>query len=160
MKKLVFLVIFMVFAYNASLFAEEGAEEHLSNLSSGNDNQKIAACDYFGKEKDSSVVPQIITLLRGTENPKVASAAAIALGNIQQKGEPTTALKDRIMMETNTDVVYSSILALMSITIKNEELEPDAKAALDHASTNHNSDVFVADLVEKIKRKLESKKSE
>lgn len=160
MKRLILLISFILFISHSSVFAQTEGEEHLQNLTSGSDSQKIAACEYFGAEGDASVIPQIIDILSYTENPRLASSAAIALGYIQEKGRPTTALKDRIMTEKNPDVVYSSLLALMSIALKNEELEPDAKIALEHANSTHKSDIFIADLVEKINMKIESRQSE
>lgn len=143
-----------------SLSAEElNTDQHIKNLTSGTDNDKIVACNHLGKEKaEKKAIPEIISLLKTTENPKVASAAAIALGYLKEKGASTTALKDKILAENKSDVVYACLLALMSISLQNKVYEPDAKAALQYADVNHRSDEFVADVIDKIKNKLKDSK--
>lgn len=154
MKKILSVSILTLIFSTGSLFAEKSADEHLKALSSGTDEEKISACKFLGNEKkDKTSIKQIIALLKATDNPKVAAAAAIALGYIKEKGEPTKALKEKIMSETDSNVVYACLLALYNITVANETLEEDTKAALEYADTHHRQNEFVADALDKIKKK-------
>ncbi|MCC6274926.1 MAG: HEAT repeat domain-containing protein [Leptospiraceae bacterium] len=154
MKKFLTITLISLIFSAGSISAEKSADEHLKALSSGTDEEKIAACKYLGNEKkDKTALKQIIALLKATDNPKVAAAAAIALGYIKEKGEPTKALKEKIMSETDSNVVYACLLALYNITVANEVLEDDTKAALEYADTHHRQNEFVADALDKIKKK-------
>ncbi len=152
MKKFLSITIFLFIT--AGLFAEKTADEHIKALSSGTDQEKISACKFLGNEKkDKTAIKPIIALLKATDNPKVAAAAAVALGYIKEKGEPTRALKEKIMSETDSNVVYACLLALYNITVSNETLEEDTKAALEYADIHHRQNEFVADALDKIKKK-------
>lgn len=128
------------------------ADQHKLLLSTGTDHERIEALEFFGKEKDKSQIPTIIEVLKDSDNPKVASQAAITLGMIGEKGESTTALKDKILADKNPEIVYSCILGLFNIHKKDEQVDPTAKEALSFAEKNQ--DPFVSDLITKIKSKF------
>ena len=155
------IIAFVTFAIasSSSLLASSSAEGKTSDqqkvlLSTGTDQERIEALEFFAKEKDKSQIPAIIELLKDTDSPKVASQAAITLGRIGEKGDSTTALKDKIIFDENPEVVYSCILGLFNIHKKDEEVDPTAKEALTFAYKNKSKDEFVADILEKLKAKF------
>ena len=129
-------------------------EVHVKNLSTGTNSDKIAACNFLGKEKsEKKYLSEIQETLKATDNSRVAVACANALGYIQEKGSSTTALKNKIMSESNSDVVYACLVSILNIAIKNG-YEADAKSAVQYSDINHRGDEFVADLIDKIKKKF------
>jgi hypothetical protein len=143
-----------LFFMSASIFAEVALEVHVKNLSKGTESEKIAACNHLGKEKsEKKYISEIQETLKNTDNPKVAIACANALGYMQEKGSPTSTLKNKIMAESNSDVVYACLVSILNIAIKNG-YEPDAKAAIQYSDINHRGDEFVADLIDRIKKKF------
>ena len=143
-----------VFILSVSISAEVPVEVHVKNLSSGSDSDKISACHFLGKEKqESKYLSEIQEVLKTTDNSRVAVACANALGYIQEKGSSTTALKNKIMSESNSDVVYACLASIVNIAIKNG-YEADAKSAVQYSDINHRSDEFVADLIDRIKKKF------
>jgi len=154
------LLILSIFAFTSvSVWsADKSADEHLKALSSGTDEEKIAACRFLGNDKkDESAIPELINLLKATDNPKVAAATAVALGYIKKSGASTKALKDKIMSENDSNVVYAALLALYNISVENKSVEDDTKAAVEYADTHHRQNEFVADALDKIKKKAGKK---
>lgn len=143
-----------IFFFSFSLLAEVPVEVHVKNLSKGTESEKIAACNYLGKDKaEKKYISEIQDALKVADNSKVAVACANALGYIQEKGSSTTALKNKIMSESNSDVVYACLVSILNIAIKNG-YEPDAKSAIQYSDINHRGDEFVADLIDRIKIKF------
>ena len=141
-----------VLLLSVSISADVPVEVHVKNLSSGSDSDRISACYFLGKEKkESKYLSEIQEVLKTTDNSRVAVACANALGYIQEKGSSTTALKNKIMSESNSDVVYACLASIVNIAIKNG-YEADAKSAVQYSDINHRSDEFVADLIDRIKK--------
>lgn len=136
-----------------SLGAEVPLEVHVKNLSSGTDLDKINACNYLGKEKEKKYLTEIQETLKSSDNPKVAASCATALGYFQEKGSATTTLKNKIMSVSNTDVVYACLVSILNIAIKNG-YEEDAKTAVQYSDVHHRQDEFVADLIDRIKKRF------
>ncbi len=142
------------FLTSVSIMADVPIEVHVKNLSAGTDSDKIAACNFLGKEKqEKKYVSEIQEALKSADNSRVAVACANALGYIQEKGSSTTALKNKIMSESNSDVVYACLISILNIAIKNG-YEPDAKSAVQYSDINHRGDEFVADVIDRIKKKF------
>ena len=146
--------LFLLLFSSVSIFGGVPIEIHVKNLSAGTDLDKISACNYLGKEnKEKKYISDIQEALKNADNARVAVACANALGYIQEKGTATTALKNKIMSETNSDVVYACLISIINIAIKNG-YEPDARAALQYSDVHHRGDEFIADLIDKIKIKI------
>lgn len=149
-----FKLSIFIFLFCISIFADVPIEVHVKNLSSGTDLDKISACNYLGKEnKEKKYIAEIQETLKTADNSRVAVACANALGYIQEKGSSTTALKNKIMSENNSDVVYACLVSIINIAVKNG-YEADAKAAVQYSDIHHRGDEFVADLIDKIKKKF------
>lgn len=129
-------------------------EDYRTVLVSGTDAEKMEALKHFAAKKDENEIPAIITLMTETENPRLASEAAITLGVIGKPGESTQALKKRIESTENGDIVYASVLAIFNIHRKDEKRDPEAEAALKYAFENRRQDPFVVDMLEKLKEKF------
>jgi hypothetical protein len=162
----------LLFTLAMPVFAEEeeatqkasiSTEDYKTILVSGTDAEKTQALKHFAEKKDKSQIPAIITLLNESENPAIASEAAITLGVIGKSGESTTALKKKIESTENGDIVYACVLAIFNIHRKDEKRDPEAEAALRFALENRRQDPFVVDILEKLKSKFieeENKKKE
>lgn len=133
-----------------SLAAEVELDIHVKNLSSGTEAEKIAACDIIGREK--KYISEIQDLLKRTSSPRVAVACANSLGYIQEKNS-IASLKSKIMSESNSDVVYVCLLSILNISIKNG-YDSDARYAVQYSDIHHRQDEFVADLIDRIKKKF------
>ncbi|WP_061216180.1 HEAT repeat domain-containing protein [Leptospira santarosai] len=151
-----FLLIFALVVSFASgaLLAEKSTEEHIKTLSSGADSEKYESAVVLGKNKEKSAIPELIHLLNRSNEPKIATAAAIALGKIAEPGDTTIALKNKVISSENGDIVYASLASLLNISTKNEKLEDSTKEAFEFADKNRRGDEFVADFLDLIKKKL------
>ncbi|RHX81928.1 hypothetical protein DLM76_08185 [Leptospira yasudae] len=147
-------IAFAVSFTTGALFAEKSTEEHIKSLSSGSDSEKYESAVALGKNKEKSAIPELINLLNRNNEPKVASAAAIALGRIAEPGDATIALKNKIISSENGDIVYASLASLLNITTKNEKVEDSTKEAFEYADKNRRGDEFVSDFLDLIKKKL------
>lgn len=115
----------------------------------------VNACRYFGQQKqDKKAINPLINLLTQTKSNRVAVESSLALGYIGQRGPAVSAIKQKIMSTKNTDVVYAGLLAILNITLQTKTYDPDAKAALDYADKNYRDDEFIADMIDKIKAKI------
>ena len=89
-----FFYISIIFFSFSFLRAEVSVDVHVKNLSKGTESEKMAACNFLGKEKsEKKYISEIQETLKLSDNSKVAIACANALGYIQEKGSSTTALK-------------------------------------------------------------------
>ncbi|EQA61362.1 HEAT repeat domain-containing protein [Leptospira alexanderi] len=152
-RSLLILALAASFASGA-LLAEKSTEEHIKTLSSGSDSEKYESAVALGKNKEKSAIPELIHLLNRNNEPKIATAAAIALGKIAEPGDATIALKNKIISSENGDIIYASLASLLNITTKNEKLEDSTKEAFEFADKNRRGDEFVADFLDLIKKKL------
>jgi len=122
---------FCIFLVNVSIFAEVGIDQHVKNLSSGTNSEKIAACNFLGKEKsEKKYLTELQGTLGNTNNAKVAVACANALGYIQDKSS-IASLKAKIMSESNSDVVYACLMSILNIITKTG-YDSDAKYAVQN----------------------------
>lgn len=124
------------------------------DLLTGSDTEKIQAIQKIIKDKDSSQIPNIIIVLKESQNPAVASQAAIALGVLGKKPESTTALKEKIESTEDGNVVYACILSLFNLHRKDSKKDPEVEAAIRYSLENRRNDPFVVDFLDKIKDKF------
>lgn len=148
------IIALSVCVTTGTLFAEKSTEEHIKTLSSGSDSEKYESAVALGKGKEKSAIPELINLLNRNNEPKIATAAAVALGRIAESGDSTIALKNKIISSENGDIVYASLASLLNITTKNEKLEDSTKEAFEFADKNRRGDEYVSDFLDLIKKKL------
>lgn len=147
---------FLILSLSLPIFANEAksSDDYKMLLTTGTDNERMQALDYFAKEKDKSQIPVIIEILRDGDSPKLAQKAAITLGLIGEKGESTQALKEKIESNQSPEITYACILAIFNIHRKDDERDPVAVEALRYADQNQRQDPFVADLLDRLKAKF------
>ncbi|RHX91716.1 HEAT repeat domain-containing protein [Leptospira stimsonii] len=148
------ILAFVVSLSSGALLAEKSTDEHIKTLSSGSDSEKYESAVALGKGKEKSAIPELINLLNRNNEPKIATAAAIALGKIAEPGDTAIALKNKIISSENGDIVYASLASLLNITTKNEKLEDSTKEAFEFADKNRRGDEYVSDFLDLIKKKL------
>jgi hypothetical protein len=154
MKKFYFFILLLVLLNCSS---SENRNSNLIKLNSGTESEKISACTYFGKEsKDKSVLKDIFEIIKKSESKSVQISCINALGYIAENGDSETTLKNKIFSESNSDIVYSSLYSLYSISLKNG-VTGEAKSAIQYADVHHRSDYHTADLIDKIKQYYFSK---
>ncbi|MGJ4787087.1 HEAT repeat domain-containing protein [Leptospira koniambonensis] len=153
-KSAITFAILATLIFTVSVSAEKSTEDHIKALSSGSDLEKIEASRYLGDKKEKSAIPELINLLNRANDPKVAVPAGIALGQIGEAGDSTIALKNKVISSDNGDIVYTSLVSILNIVIKNEKAEDAAKEALEFADKNRRSDEFVSDFLNVLTKKL------
>ncbi|TGN02858.1 HEAT repeat domain-containing protein [Leptospira dzoumogneensis] len=153
-KSAITFAILATLIFTVSVSAEKSTEDHIKALSSGSDQEKIEASLYLGNKKEKSAVPELINLLNRSNDPKVAVPAGIALGQIGEAGDTTIALKNKVISSDNGDIVYTALVSILNIVIKNEKAEDAAKEALEFADKNRRSDEFVSDFLNVLTKKL------
>lgn len=153
-KSAITLAILATLIFTVSVSAEKSTEDHIKALSSGSDQEKIEASLYLGDKKEKSAIPELINLLNRANDPKVAVPAGIALGQIGEAGDSTIALKNKVISSDNGDIVYTALVSILNIVIKNEKAEDAAKEALEFADKNRRSDEFVSDFLNVLTKKL------
>ncbi len=153
-KSAITFAILATLIFTVSVSAEKSTEDHIKALSSGSDQEKIEASRYLGDKKEKSAIPELINLLNRANDPKVAVPAGIALGQIGEAGDSTIALKNKVISSDNGDIVYTALVSILNIVIKNEKAEDAAKEAVEFADKNRRSDEFVSDFLNVLTKKL------
>lgn len=150
-KTLTLLFSIMMLVSVNSLYAEKSEKEYIQDLSSNDAATVKEAAKYVGKEKVTHAIDPLINVANNFPRSDVRISAVSALGMMEEKGKPTTALKDVIMKDADNDVVYASLLSILNL--KDFE-NADAAAALDYCEKNKMNDIFIADIVKRIRVKM------
>lgn len=148
MKKYLFCSLTIFFLFNCS--SEEKRMIELKKLNSGTDSERVESCEYFGKEKsDKTVISEIASVIKTSENKKVVLSCIQSLGFIGQGGIAITSLKDKIFSTSDSDIVHSSLYSIYVITTK-QGIETHSRDAVRYSDVHHRTDLHIADLVDKI----------
>ncbi len=126
-------------------------DEKIKDLQSEDDAKVIAAAQWLGKEGEKKAVDPLIKLAKSERSPVVRIHAISALGLIQEKGKTTTELKGIISQEVDKSVVYAALVALMNV--KDFE-NADFKTALETAEQKHQDDIYIKDIIQRIRKAL------
>jgi hypothetical protein len=158
MKNLFCLIIAFSFFAN-SISAQEGEKSEQSYrraLSSSVEPEVIVALKHFAKPtSDEGLRKEISDLTLNTKNPRIAIQGALTLGKMGKAPVSSAALRDRVLRESNPDVVYTCLLAFLELQITDGKKDADALIALNHADQKFRGDEFIADLVDKVKGKFQ-----
>lgn len=150
MKQFVWLVVFMpILALSA-----KSKKEYIEDLKSPDDNVVIAAAQQLGKDEVKDAIEPLGEVLKSKRSAGVRIAAAAALGRMDTKGRPTTILREAIETDTDNHVVYAELLALLNLK---DTKNPDLMRAVEFCEANKSSDIFISDIVARI-RKIVPKK--
>lgn len=149
LKKIVLFLSFTVFI--ASAFAYKNADEAIKALSAKDNAEVIKACKYLGEEEEKKAIKPLISVIKTHKNPKVRIAAISALSKMDEKGTPTTELKNVVMTDADNTVVYAALIAIYNL----KDFENKAASeALDYCDKNKKGDKYITDIVQRIKKAL------
>ncbi|MDH5720602.1 MAG: HEAT repeat domain-containing protein [Spirochaetia bacterium] len=147
-KKFISILIIYFFAAGAVL-AQKANADYIKDLKSDDEKKAVEACEGLGKAVAKEAIDALIETLTNNENIKVRIAAAIALGRMEEKGKPTTALKGAVENDESNDVVYAALLSILNLK---DFANPDAKKALEYCEENKSDDVLIKDIIDRIKK--------
>lgn len=136
-----------------SLSAKDKAE-FIADLKSADDALAIAAAQQLGNDTVKDAIEPLGEVIKSNRPAGVRIAAASALGRMDTKGRPTTILREAIEMEQDNQLVYTELLALLNL--KDTE-NADMSKAIDFCEVNKKSDMFIADIVVRIRKVMPKK---
>lgn len=143
------LPIFSFMVSGSILSAEKSTKDYIKDLQSSDPKTVIAAAHYLGKEEEKEAIDPLIAVAKNNSNTQVRVAAIAALGQMDEKGKPTTELKNIIVSDKNNTVVYAALLAILNLKDFDNKA---AKEAIDYCDKNKSDDPFIKDAVQKIKK--------
>lgn len=148
-KKLVYFITFAMFI--TYTYGYKNADEAIKALKSQKNSEVIKACKYLGDEEEKKGIDGLIEVMKTHKNSKVRISAISALSKMDEKGKPTTELKNVIMKDSDNTVVYAALIAIYNL--KDFENKA-AKEALDYCDQNKKNDRYITDIVQRIKKVL------
>ena len=156
MKKIAILsTIALAFTFSSTA-ADKSNEDYINDLTSSDQALVNSACLHLGKEEEKKAIDEIINAIKTSTNDTGTKVSCIdALSKMDEKGKPTTSLKEVVETDKDNSVVYSALLAILNL--KDFENQ-DAEAALDYADTNKPDDALIKDVVRRIKKAMEKAK--
>lgn len=150
MKKLIPILVLIA---GAGLSAKD-KKENIADLKSADDTVAIKAAQELGADGAKDAIEPLGELLKSNRSTAVRISAASALGRIGEKGRSTTLLKESIEVDQDNHVIYTELLALLNLAdIEN----PDLTKAVEYCETNKKSDIYIADLLTRIRKKFPKK---
>jgi hypothetical protein len=148
---MLFRVIFLFCIFSGVLLADQELDRALANLSVDNDKQVLQAIKVVGEEKRSvRALPVLVKLVATHKNPKVVVASINALGFVPAGSGSIATLKEVVFSNPDVDLVYASLLSLISISINTNSIDPQTQAAFDYANKHHRSDEYIADVLDRV----------
>jgi len=130
--------------------AEKSNEDNIKDLKSSDTSVVIEAERYLGDKKVKDAVDPLLEVLANHENANVRAHAATALGRIEDK-KAVKPLRMAVENDASKDVVYSALVGLFNL--KDFDNEHTTKA-LDYADANHRDDPFIADMIDRLRKKI------
>ena len=152
MKK---LVAVFLFAPLLALAAKD-KKEYIEDLKSADDAVAIAAAQYLGNDGVKDAIEPLGEVVKSNRSAGVRIAAASALGKMDTKGRPTTLLREAIEVDQDNQVVYTQLLALLNLKDLNNA---DLARALEFCEKNKQSDIFIADIIARIRKVVPKKEA-
>jgi len=152
MKK---LVVVFLFAPLLALAAKD-KKEYIEDLKSADDAVAIAAAQYLGNDGVKDAIEPLGEVVKSNRSAGVRIAAASALGKMDTKGRPTTLLREAIEVDQDNQVVYTQLLALLNLKDLNNA---DLARALEFCEKNKQSDIFIADIIARIRKVVPKKEA-
>jgi HEAT repeat protein len=150
MKKIVpILMLLAAFGLSA-----KDKKENIADLKSADDAVAIKAAQELGADGTKDAIEPLGEVVKSNRSAGVRIAAASALGRMDTKGRPTTILREAIEADQDNQVLYTELLAILNL--KDTE-NPDLAKALDYCEANKKSDIYIADIVTRIRKVLPKK---
>ena len=154
MKRVTTIFSLIFFLAGQAIFAEKSVDDYIEDLESDENQLVIIACQKLGAKKSTESIDALIQVLREHKSIRVRIAAASAIGNIEEKGHSTDALRDSVTSDASNDVVYASLLAIGNIK---DISNPSAEEALEYCEENKTDDPFIKDIVVRVREFLDNK---
>jgi len=142
-----------VLLFVTGLAAKEKAEL-ITDLKSADDGLAITAAQQLGNDTVKDAIEPLGELLKSNRAAGVRIAAASALGRMDTKGRPTTLLREAIEADQDNQLVYTELLALLNLK---DTANPDMERAIEFCETNKTSDIYIADIVTRIRKVVPKK---
>lgn len=146
--------ILLITLFSTAVWAKKSDEQYIADLKSDDDKTVITAANYLGQEEVKDAVDPLITVVKTHKNPRARAAAATSLGLVGEKKteKVTPVLRYVVENDEEKDVVYAAMIAMLNLGDYENE---DTLKALDYADQNHRDDKYIADMVDRIKKKKE-----
>ena len=155
MKKIAILsTIALAFTFSSTA-ADKSNEDYINDLTSDDQATVNSACLHLGKEEEKKAIDDIINVIKTSTNTGTKVSCIDALSKMDEKGKPTTSLKEVVETDKDNSVVYSALLAILNL--KDFE-NKSAETALDYANENKKDDYLISDIVTRIKEAIEKAK--
>jgi HEAT repeat protein len=150
MKKIVSILVLIA----ATGLSGKDKKENIADLKSADDAIAIKAAQELGADGVKDAIEPLGEVIKSNRAAGVRIAAASALGRMDTKGRPTSILKESIEADQDNHVVYTELLALMNLA----DLEnPDLSKAVEFCENNKKSDVYISDILTRIRKKFPKK---
>lgn len=148
MKKPVLIISALILS--VGIYAQDSGNL-ISQLKSDDAATAVSAANSLGRNKDASAVNPLIDAAKSHPSFKVRAAAAAALGNMEAKPNLSSALKGIIETDKNNAVVYSALVAIFNLK---DFSNKDALKAVEYCEKNKMDDVFIKDIIGKIRKAM------
>ncbi len=145
----------LLFAPILALSAKDN-KEYIDDLKSADDGVAIAAAQYLGNDGVKDAIEPLGEVVKSNRSAVVRIAAASALGKMDTKGRPTTLLREAIEVDQDNQVVYTELLALLNLK---EVANADLTRAVEFCEKNKQSDIFISDIVARIRKVVPKKEA-
>lgn len=136
--------------------AAKDKKEFIEDLKSSDDSVTIAAAQYLGNDEVKDAIEPLGEVLKSNRSAAVRIAAASALGKMDKKGRPTTLLREAIEVDKDNQVVYTELLALLNLK---DVDNADLARAVEFCEKTKQSDIFIADIVARIRKVVPKKEA-
>lgn len=136
-----------------SLYAKEKAEL-INDLKSADDALAITAAQQLGNDTVKDAIEPLGEVVKSNRAAGVRIAAASALGRMDTKGRPTSLLREAIEIDQDNQLVYTELLALLNLK---DTANPDLERAITFCESNKTSDIYIADIVTRIRKVVPKK---
>ncbi|HMV35575.1 MAG TPA: HEAT repeat domain-containing protein [Turneriella sp.] len=145
----------LLFAPILALSAKDN-KEYIDDLKSADDGVAIAAAQYLGNDGVKDAIEPLGEVVKSNRSAGVRIAAASALGKMDTKGRPTTLLREAIEVDQDNQVVYTELLALLNLK---DVDNADLTRAVEFCEKNKQSDIFISDIVARIRKVVPKKEA-
>ena len=145
----------LLFAPILALAAKDN-KEYIEDLKSADDGVAIAAAQYLGNDGVKDAIEPLGEVVKSNRSAGVRIAAASALGKMDTKGRPTTLLREAIEVDQDNQVVYTQLLALLNLK---DVDNADLTRAVEFCEKNKQSDIFISDIVARIRKVVPKKEA-
>ncbi len=154
MKNFIHILLIFFFLQCSS---EERRSLEIRNLEQGNQEEKISACNYLGKEEKDKLASQAISklVLSSTEKNIVLNCIH-ALGFIGVGGNSNSSLSKKILSSKDSDIQHAALYSIYDIMTKSG-IETSSRDAVHYSDVHLRQNLEISELIDKIKLFMKEK---